>query len=150
MAPLPDGASDALTTWIYDIGWKIARTLPEPVANATFRQIADALWLRRAGGVGQLERNLRRVHPDASEADIRDLSRAGMRSYMRYWCEAFRLPTWSRERITDTFLLGRQEILDTALESGGALMIPGHMANWDHAGAWAAATYGSVTSVAER
>ena len=64
MAPLPDGASDALTTWIYDIGWKIARTLPEPVANGTFRQIADALWLRRSGGVGQLERNLRRVHPD--------------------------------------------------------------------------------------
>ena len=29
-------------------------------------------------------------------------------------------------------------------------MIPGHMANWDHAGAWAALTYGSVTSVAER
>jgi len=92
MAPLPDGASDALTTWIYDIGWKIARTLPEPVANATFRQIADALWLRRAGGVGQLERNLRRVHPDASEDDIRDLSRAGMRSYMRYWCEACKPP----------------------------------------------------------
>ena len=43
MAPLPDGASDALTTWIYDIGWKIARTLPEPVANATFRQIADVI-----------------------------------------------------------------------------------------------------------
>ncbi len=150
MAPVPNSASDALTTWIYDIGWKIARTLPEPAANATFRQIADAVWLRRAGGVGQLERNLRRVHPDASEADIRDMSRAGMRSYMRYWCEAFRLPTWSKERITDTFILGRQEILDTALESGGALMITGHMANWDHAGAWAAATYGSVTSVAER
>ncbi len=75
-------------------------------------------------GVGQTERNLRRVHPDASEADIRDLSRAGMRSYLRYWCEAFRPPTWPRERITDTFILGRQEILDSALESGGALMIP--------------------------
>ena len=49
MAPLPDSASDALTTWIYDMGWKIARTLPEPAANATFRQIADALWFRRAG-----------------------------------------------------------------------------------------------------
>lgn len=29
-------------------------------------------------------------------------------------------------------------------------MAPGHMANWDHAGAWAALRYGSVTTVAER
>jgi len=29
-------------------------------------------------------------------------------------------------------------------------MISAHMANWDHAGAWGALTYGSVSSVAER
>lgn len=150
MGLLPGRATDNLTAWIYDIGWKVTRTLPEPAANTMFRQLADTLWLQRAGGVDQLEANLRRVHPEATPGEIRDLSRAGMRSYMRYWCEAFRLPTWSRERITETFVLERQHILDDALESGGALMIPGHMANWDHAGAWAAATYGSVTSVAER
>jgi len=143
-------ASESLSAWLYDVGWKVTRTLPEPAANAVFRQMADALWRRGAGGVRQLERNLRRVHPDYDKDAIRDLSRAGMRSYLRYWCEAFRLPTWSRQRITETFVLECQEILDSALEQGGALMIPGHMANWDHAGAWAAATYGSVTSVAER
>jgi len=150
MALMPSGTTDTLTAWLYDVGWKVTKTLPEPAANAAFRQMADALWRRRAGGVDQLERNLRRVHPDASDGEIRELSREGMRSYMRYWCEAFRLPTWSRERITETFILERREFLDSALESGGVLMIPGHMANWDHAGAWAAATYGSVTSVAER
>ena len=142
--------SESLSAWLYDVGWKVTRTLPEPAANAVFRQMADALWRRGAGGVRQLERNLRRVHPDYDHDAIRELSRAGMRSYLRYWCEAFRLPTWSRQRITETFVLERQEILDDALTRGGALMIPGHMANWDHAGAWAAATYGSVTSVAER
>jgi len=143
-------ASESLSAWLYDVGWKVTRTLPEPAANAVFRQMADALWRRGAGGVRQLERNLRRVDPDYDNDAIRDLSRAGMRSYLRYWCEAFRLPTWSSQRITETFVLERQEILDGALEQGGALMIPGHIANWDHAGAWAAATYGSVTSVAER
>ena len=147
---LRTAASDSLTTWLYDAGWKIARTLPEPAANAIFRQMADLVWKRRTGGVVQLERNLNRVHPQMSPGELRELSRAGMRSYMRYWCEAFRLPTWSRQRIVETFVLERQEILDEALEIGGALMIPGHMANWDHAGAWAAATYGSVSSVAER
>ena len=150
MALIPSGATDTLTAWLYDVGWKVTKTLPEPAANAVFRQMADVLWRRHAGGVDQLERNLRRLHPGATDEEIRDLSREGMRSYMRYWCEAFRLPTWSSERITDTFILERQELLDDAMDSGGALMIPGHMANWDHAGAWAAATYGSVTSVAER
>ena len=124
--------------------------MPEPAAEAVFRQMADVLWRRRAGGVVQLERNLQRVHPDADHEEIRELSRAGMRSYMRYWCEAFRLPSWSRARIQETFILERQYLLDEALDRGGALMIPGHMANWDHAGAWAALTYGSVSSVAER
>jgi len=150
VAALRASASSSLTTWLYDAGWKITRTLPEPAANAAFRQMADALWRRRAGGVVQLERNLRRVHPDASDEQLRDLSRQGMRSYLRYWCEAFRLPSWPRARIAETFVLERRELLDGALESGGALMIPGHMANWDHAGAWAAIRYGSVTSVAER
>ncbi len=150
VSSLRASASSSLTTWLYDAGWKITRTLPEPAANAAFRQMADVLWRRRAGGVEQLERNLRRVHPDASDEQLRDLSRQGMRSYLRYWCEAFRLPSWPRARIAETFVLERRELLDGALESGGALMIPGHMANWDHAGAWAATTYGSVTSVAER
>ena len=143
-------AADSLNTWLYEVGWQVTRALPEPAAASVFRQIADALWRRGAGGVAQLERNLRRVHPEANHAEIRELSRAGMRSYLRYWCEAFRLPSWSKDRIRETFVLDRQHLLDDALDEGGALMIPGHMANWDHAGAWAALTYGSVTSVAER
>lgn len=147
---LRSSAVDSLSAWLYDVGWKVTRALPEPAAESVFRQMADALWRRGGGGVAQLERNLRRVHPEADDAEIRELSRAGMRSYLRYWCEAFRLPSWSKERIRETFVLDRQYLLDEALDRGGALMIPGHMANWDHAGAWAALTYGSVTSVAER
>lgn len=143
-------ATDTMNAWLYEVGWKVTKALPEPAANAVFQQMADALWRRHAGGVTQLERNLERVHPRAAHEEIRELSRAGMRSYMRYWCEAFRLPSWSKARIKDTFILERQYLLDDALDKGGALMIPGHMANWDHAGAWAALTYGSVSSVAER
>lgn len=143
-------ASDSLSTWLYEVGWKLTRALPEPAAESAFRQIADSLWRRRGVGVRQLERNLQRVHPEAGHVEIREISREGMRSYLRYWCEAFRLPSWSKNRIQDTFVLDRRHLLDDALNHGGALMIPGHMANWDHAGAWAALTYGSVTSVAER
>lgn len=150
VASVRTAASQSLTAWLYDVGWKVTRTLPEPAANAVFRQMADTLWRRGAGGVVQLQSNLRRVHPNASNGEIRELSREGMRSYLRYWCEAFRLPSWPRARIEETFILERRELLDDALDQGGALMIPGHMANWDHAGAWAATRYGSITSVAER
>ena len=28
---------------------------------------------------------------------VRELSRDAMRSYLRYWCESFRLPSWPVE-----------------------------------------------------
>src|SRR5258708_39015250 len=58
-----------------------------------FRQIADQLWRRQGPGVRQLEANLARViGPDPSVSDLRRLSLEGMRSYLRYWLEAFRPP----------------------------------------------------------
>lgn len=135
----------------FTAGWRLIKTLPEGASYAAFDRIADNLWSRNKGGVVQLERNLRRVHPEFSQEQVRELSREGMRSYMRYWCEAFRLPTWSAQRITSTFHMHRRELMDQALASGqGAVMVPGHMANWDHAGAWGCLRYGGVTTVAER
>lgn len=132
-------------------GWRVIKALPEGASYAAFDRIADNLWSHNKGGVVQLERNLRRVHPEYSDEQVRELSREGMRSYMRYWCEAFRLPTWSPQRITSTFHMQRRHLMDDALASGqGAVMVPGHMANWDHAGAWGCLRYGGVTTVAER
>lgn len=143
--------TDWATSQGFAASWQLVRRMPEPAAYRLFNKIADQLWARGAGGVDQLERNLTRVHPDYSALELRELSRTGMRSYMRYWCEAFRLPSWSPSRISDYFFLERHEFLDAALESGrGAIMVPGHMGNWDHAGAWAALRYGGLTTVAER
>jgi KDO2-lipid IV(A) lauroyltransferase len=99
----------------------------------------------------RLKSNLARVRPDLTEKELELLTRAGMRSYMRYWCEAFRLPTYSPNKINETFELRGKEILDATLNQGnGAIMIPGHMANWDLAGAWATQRYGALTTVAEQ
>ncbi len=144
-------ARDATTEWAFSTGWQVVRRMPEPSAVALFRQAADAIWRREGPSVQQLQRNLARIRPDASRTELRALSRAGVRSYLRYWCEAFRLPSWSTERISGTFDLAGKEVMDEAVRTGtGAIMVPGHMANWDHAGAWAALRYGSVTTVAER
>ena len=144
-------AQDAMTEFAFAAGWNVVKRMPERAAYRSFDAIADQLWKRRAGGVVQLEANLRRVHPDASAEELRELSRAGMRSYMRYYSETFRLPEWERSRIAETFILDRVEIMDEAMAAGtGIVMVPGHMANWDHAGAWGALRYGGLTTVAEK
>lgn len=145
------GATDAATEWAFAFGWSVVKRLPERAADATFRRAADILWRRRGSGILQLERSLARIHPDASPDDLAELSRLSMRSYMRYWCEAFRLPTWSPERVGATFDLERKSLMDDAMSSGtGAIMVVNHGGNWDLAGAWGCLRYGGLTTVAER
>lgn len=146
-----ENVTDSATNWAYSIGWAATKRMPERVAQQVFRTAADTLWWQDAGGVTQLSKNLARVRPELDTNEINRLTRAGMRSYMRYWCEAFRLPRMNSKQINERFELRGVELLDAALNSGsGALMIPGHMANWDLAGAWAAQRYGQLTTVAER
>ncbi|WP_431682046.1 phosphatidylinositol mannoside acyltransferase [Kitasatospora sp. KL5] len=143
---------DRLVDWLYALGWAVVKHLPERAARALFMRIADKVWRGRGKGVLQLEANLRRVHPEADEARLRELSRAGMRSYMRYWMESFRLPTWSLQRIADAMSVKGLEQLDEAMSAGrGAVLALPHMGNWDLAGAWIASAGGHpFTTVAER
>ena len=135
----------------YATGWALVKRLPEPVAVRLFDSIADFVWRRRGKSVLRLESNLRRVRPDAPDTEIAELTRAGMRSYMRYWCESFRMSTWGRERIAASFEPEHVDRLDAALASGrGAILALPHMGNWDLAGAWVVVTRVPFTTVAER
>jgi KDO2-lipid IV(A) lauroyltransferase len=148
---MPNPVVDTATEWAFGAGWQAVKWLPEPAAYRLFDVAADGIWRRRGAGVRQFERNQARIHPDLDAAGLADLSRRGMRSYLRYWCEAFRLPTWSRERVTSTFSLERDELMDAEMSSGrGVIMVVNHGGNWDHAGAWACLRYGGLTTVAER
>lgn len=143
---------DRLTDALYGLGWSTVKKLPEPVAVRLGRTVADAAWKRRGKGVLRLEANLARVVPDASPARLAELSRAGMRSYLRYWMESFRLPAWSEERVKGGFDGTDMHRLTDGLESGrGVVLALPHMANWDLAGAWLPTALGvPFTTVAER
>jgi KDO2-lipid IV(A) lauroyltransferase len=74
-----------------------------------------------------------------------------MRSYARYWMEAFRLPSRSREQIIATFDLENEHLLREAHAQGrGAIVALPHAGNWDHAGAYVCVTGMPLTTVAER
>ncbi len=143
--------TDAATEWAFATGWRIVKRLPARVAYRAFEAAADGLWRRRGEGILQLERNLARVHPEASPAALRELSRLGSRSYFRYWCDAFRLPNLTPEEIRSTCDLQGKELMDAAVLAGaGAIMVVNHSGNWDHVGAWGCLRYGGLTTVVER
>ncbi|MFD3516918.1 phosphatidylinositol mannoside acyltransferase [Streptomyces sp. NPDC058657] len=137
---------------LYGLGWSGVKMLPEPVAVRLGRTIADQVTKRRGKSVRQLEANLARVVPDASPERLAALTKAGMRSYMRYWMESFRLPVWTPERIAAEVRIHDDHRITDALDSGrGVVIALPHMANWDLAGAWATSCLGHpFTTVAER
>ena len=128
--------------------------MPEPAAARAFQSVADVVWRRHGAGVEQLEANLRRAAPgtaDAGADELRELSRAALRSYFRYWHEAFRLPSLSPRRVVDGVVTSGEAPLRAEFGRGvGAIIALPHMANWDHAGAWACFTGMPVSTVAER
>ncbi|MDQ0603264.1 lauroyl/myristoyl acyltransferase [Streptomyces canus] len=145
-------AQDRLTDALYGLGWGAVKKLPEPVAVRLGRTIADLAWKQRGKGVQRLESNYARVVPDATPERLAELSRAGMRSYLRYWMESFRLPAWSEERIKGGFEAKDLHHLTDGLASGrGVILALPHMANWDLAGAWVTTKLDTpFTTVAER
>lgn len=146
------GLRERLTDGLYGLGWGAVKKLPEPVARALFRTLADLVWKRRGKSVLRLESNLARVVPDADAARLAELSKAGMRSYMRYWMESFRLPTWSARRIKDSIDVQDTHHLTEALDAGrGVVVALPHLGNWDLAGAWVTTDLKvGFTTVAER
>jgi phosphatidylinositol dimannoside acyltransferase len=145
-------AADRITDALYGLGWSTVKKLPEPVAVRLGNSIADLVWKQRGKGVQRLESNYARVRPDASPERLRELSRAGMRSYLRYWMESFRLPSWSEERIRSGFVPKDVHHLTDGLASGrGVILALPHLANWDLAGAWVTTELRTpFTTVAER
>ncbi len=136
----------------YAAGWRLVRALPESAAARAFDAAADVAVRRRGRSVRRLAGNLRRVvGPDLSEAELDRLVRQAMRSYARYWREAFRLPVLSPADRLRTFHMVNSDVLAEAAAGGrGVVLALSHSGNWDHAGAWAVASGYGLTTVAER
>ena len=140
----------------YRLAWRGTRHLPAPVGYSLAHTVADALWawqrLRRStAGVGQLERNLSRILPVGTPPRaLRRATRAGMRSYMRYFYEAFALPGITPEQILARVRTDIDPQLHEDVRAGSVVMALPHMGNWDLIGAWACRELATVLTVAER
>lgn len=140
---------ERLTELAYLAAWRGVRLLPEPAAYALSRTFADRAARKDGRAVRQLRRNLARVvGTDPDEALVRD----AMRSYARYWIEAFRLPSMSTAKLQRRFEMNGYEPVHERAERGlGSIVALPHCGNWDFAGAWVGAVAGDpLTTVAER
>ena len=139
----------------YSAAFGLVKRLPRGVVWPAFAAVADRgarQYQKNKPGAGtaRLAANLRRVVGD-DFPDFDDLVRRALRSYARYYLDAFQLPRRSHEELLTGFRLEHGERLadDVAAGTGAVVALP-HAGNWDAAGAWVAANGWPITTVAER
>jgi KDO2-lipid IV(A) lauroyltransferase len=121
----------------YLAGWKVAGLLPEKSAYRLFTRISAYLYKKNGKSVRRLRTNYTVVKPHASSDEIEKLVVIGLESYMRYWCDTFRIHRWSAKRIQSTVTTTNDYLLrDPMREGKGVIIALPHSGNWDHAGAY--------------
>lgn len=95
--------------------------------------------------------NYATARPELTGPQLDALVRAGMRSYLRYWCDSFRLPDLSVDDLVQEVRTVGVDPVRACLQSGrSAVVFSGHMGNWDLAAAWSTTQLAPVTTVVER
>lgn len=136
---------------LYLSAWKFIGILPEKTAYQLANLVADYINRRNGKGVKRLQSNYRRVLPEISESELAALTKSGMRSYLRYWFDTFRLNKWSKSRIIETTYVVRENLLrDPIASKQGCIVALPHAGNWDHAAAYFCSTGITLTAVVEK
>jgi KDO2-lipid IV(A) lauroyltransferase len=121
----------------YLLGWKIIGVLPEKMAYRLFSKLAASMYQRNGKSVRRLRTNYSIVKSELSSEELETLVIAGLESYMRYWCDTFRIHRWSSSRIASTVTTSRDDLLRSPMHEGrGVVIALPHSGNWDHAGAY--------------
>ena len=140
----------SLTYIGYFLAWKLLGFLPERYAYGLMNWLADQITKRNPTGVQRLRSNYLRVRPEFDELQLEAAVREGMRSYLRYWCDTFRLPLWSAQEIVQRTTVISDHLVRDALAAGkGVIVSLPHAGNWDHAGAYYCETGAPIVTVAE-
>jgi lauroyl/myristoyl acyltransferase len=131
--------------------WRVIGRLPERLARRLFQRVADRMYAGNGSGVRRLRDNLARVRPDLDGVALEELTHRAVRSYLRYWCESFRLSSWPiDDLVARTRTVDEDRLRTPYAEGRGVVVALPHQANWDWAGAWACSTGMPLMTVAER
>jgi len=145
------GLKDSVTAQLYLIGWRIVQVLPEKSAYRLFEKLGKIFYSRGGKAVKRFRSNLQVVLPSAKADELEEIVIKGISSYFRYWCDTFRFPGWSNQKILDSVTATNENLLKDPVAAGtGVIVALPHSGNWDHAGAYFCAQGIPLVSVAER
>lgn len=128
----------------------LVSALPEPLADALGAGLGafagGVLRIRRA----DVDRHLAWAFPELGEPERERIARASFRHLGREAVTLFRLGGWSRQRVVErTTVTGLEAVRDALEDAGGALLLTGHLGNWEVGGAALAARGVPVDAVAK-
>ena len=136
---------------LYLFAWKLIALLPENSAYKLADYVSDRIYKKNGKGIKRLRGNYGRVMPEYSAQKLEELTKLGMRSYLRYWFDTFRLSKWSKNRIISTTQVIRENLLRDPIQSKqGCIVALPHAGNWDHAAAYFCSTGITLTAVVEK
>jgi KDO2-lipid IV(A) lauroyltransferase len=136
---------------LYLFAWKLIAVLPEKLAYKFANYVSDQIYNKNGKGVKRLRSNYGRVMPEYPDQKLEELTKMGMRSYLRYWFDTFRLSKWSKKRIISTTQVIRENLLRDPIQSKrGCIVALPHAGNWDHAAAYFCSTGITLTAVVEK
>jgi KDO2-lipid IV(A) lauroyltransferase len=125
----------------------MAAGLPRGVAEVLSDTLATLASTLPLGGVASLRDNLEKILPQVPRA----LLRGAVRSYGRYYLEIMRLSQAEVTRAVGPLRWHGAESLEASLQRGrGAVVLSGHVGNWDLAGMALAQRFGGITVYVER
>ena len=136
---------------LYLFAWKVIALLPEKSAYQLANFVSDRIYKKNGKGIRRLRSNYARVMPEYAAAKLEELTKLGMRSYLRYWFDTFRLSRWSKNRIISTTQVIRENLLRDPIQSKqGCIVALPHAGNCDHAAAYFCSTGITLTAVVEK
>lgn len=148
--PPGEGRLIQLVYYGYVIASALARALPERLAYGV-AALAGRTAARFSRKRDQVKRNLARITGDDPTSPVVErLAVDAFVSYARYWLETFRLVREGHQFFLDRFRCRGEEWLDEICARGkGAIVVIGHLGNWDAAGAWVGARGNRLVTVVE-
>lgn len=149
--PADEGRLLQLVYHAYVAGSRVALALPERWAYGFAHWIGYLRWRLSQEKRSVVQRNLARITGhDEDSPEVTQLARRAFESYARYWLETFRLVREDRDFFLDRFrCVGDHKIDDVLGRGKGAVIVVGHLGNWDAAGAWVGARGNTLVTVAE-
>lgn len=121
-------------------GTGLLRFLPYGWARTIALAAGDLSWLLLKERRRILEGNLSRTASQKMPAERRKLVRSTFRNFALCSIDFLKLPLMAKEEVINLVEISGLENLDQALAQGkGAILVTGHLGNWDFAGAYLAA-----------